>query len=383
MRVLYLTDNPTLGGTIRILQSWLPLGRESGLEGHVVIRPGSDFSQWLAANGIPHVTNPMPWPNRWWPVPALWHAQRLARWARRRRIEMIHCNEHNLYPFGVLLRRLLGLPLVCHVRYRMSREFCEWAFGGPDRQPDGLLWTSRQQEADCAEAIQGIVPAERQQVVHLGLDPDSFGVRTAEASRCRRSWGFGPGEVIIGQACGARPRKRLEDFVDLVAELAREDPRVVGVLAGDAVAGDEPYREAILRRVADAGLGPRFRWLGNVDATSSRITRRSTCSSARASTRRSATASARRWPARPVVAYQGGSIQEVVGDAGLVVRTGDLAGLTAAARDVVRDPHLRERLGRDARDRVARRFNPADSLRQLQELYGSLVTGGRMSPVVG
>ena len=28
-------------------------------------------------------------------------------------------------------------------------------------------------------------------------------------------------------------------------------------------------------------------------------------------------------------------------------------------------------------------FNPADSLRQLQELYGSLVTGGRMSPVVG
>src|SRR5438270_8765338 len=107
MRVLFLTDNPTLGGTIRILQSWLLLGQREGLQGHVVVRPGSDFIRWLTAHQVPHTANPMPWPDRRWPLPALWHAWRLARWARRHGVEIIHCNEHNLYPFGVLLRRLL------------------------------------------------------------------------------------------------------------------------------------------------------------------------------------------------------------------------------------------------------------------------------------
>jgi glycosyltransferase involved in cell wall biosynthesis len=381
MRVLYLTDNLTLGGTIRILQSWLLLGRRSGLDGHVAVRPGSHLVRWLEANGVAHVANPMPWPDRRWPMPALWHAQRLARWGRRRGIDVIHCNEHNLYPFGVLLRRLLGRPLVCHVRYRLTREFCAWAFGGRGRQPDALLWTSRQQEADCTEAIRGIVPAERQRVLHIGLDPGVFGVRTGERDAMRRQWGFGGDEIVIGQACALRPRKRLEDFVELVARLAREDPRVVGVLAGDAVAGDEPYRELILRRVADSGLGPRFRWLGNLDdvepfyqaidvfvSTSEYETfGNSVCEAMCCS--------------RPVVAYQGGSVQEVVGGAGLIARTGDLGALIAAARDCARDAGLRDRLGGVGRQRVARHFNPADSLDQLRQIYDALVLAGPGSAV--
>ena len=54
MRVLYLTDNPTQNGTVRILQNWLVLGRGKGLEGHVAIRPGSGFASWLSANNIPY-----------------------------------------------------------------------------------------------------------------------------------------------------------------------------------------------------------------------------------------------------------------------------------------------------------------------------------------
>jgi hypothetical protein len=104
-----------------------------------------------------------------------------------------------------LIRRLTGLPLVCHVRYRVAREFCEWAFGHPGRQPDALLWTSRQQEADCADAIRGIVPAERQQIILLGLDLDTFGTRFETSEATRRAWGFLTGEIVIGQA-GVRSR---------------------------------------------------------------------------------------------------------------------------------------------------------------------------------
>jgi L-malate glycosyltransferase len=374
MNVLFLTDNPTLGGTIRILQSWLLLMRRRGLSGHVVTPPGSDFLRWLAAHDVPHTTSPMPWPSRWWPAPGLYHAWKLARWARRHGIDVIHCNEHNVYPFAVVLRRLLRRPLVCHVRYKLERDFAAWAFGGPGRRPDALFWTSRQQQADSADAVRGVLPEHIQQVVPLGLDLAAFGNRTDARQACRTEWGFRPDEIVIGQACALRPRKRLEDFIELVARLAREDPRVVGVLAGDAMPGDEAYRDKVVRLIAQTGLGRRFRWLGNIDdiepfdqaidlfvSTSEYETFGNSVCEAMAC-------------GRPVLGYRGGSVAEVVGPGGLIVENGDLAGLVEAARACVRQPGLREDLGDKARQRVAACFNPGVSLAQLEDTYRSLVT---------
>src|SRR3954451_17014503 len=120
MNVLYLTDNPTLGGTIRILQSWLLLAPGEGIRPFVVTPPGSKFVSWLAGHGVPHRTSPMRWADRRWPVPAVRQGWPLALWARRNRVDVIHCNEHNVYPFAGLLRRLLPRPLVCHARYRVG-----------------------------------------------------------------------------------------------------------------------------------------------------------------------------------------------------------------------------------------------------------------------
>jgi len=378
VRVLYLTDNPTLGGTIRILQSWLLLASNEGLVPHTVTRPGSKFLSWLIAHDLPHTTNPMPWPNRRWPVPAFWHAWKLARWARRHDIDLIHCNEHNIYPFAVLLRNFLPRPLVCHVRYRVEPSFARWAFGGR-RQPDALLWTSLQQQADCAAAIRGVVPDSQQYVVPLGLDLADFGTRSAGRDATRGAWGFGPDEIVIGQACALRPRKRVEEFIDLVAALAHRDERVVGVLAGDAMPGDEGYRDRVRRHIEASRLGRRFVWLGNVDdiepfyhgidlfvSTSEYETFGNSVCEAMAC-------------GRPVVGYRGGSVAEVVGEAGRIVADADFGALTAAVCECVRRPELRADLGRLGRQRVAAQFNPADSLRRLGQLYATLTA----SRVVG
>jgi glycosyltransferase involved in cell wall biosynthesis len=372
-RALYLTDNPTLGGTIRILQSWLLLGRQEDIiQGHVAIRPGSDFHRWLDTHQIPYTFNPLPVPNRKQPWQALWHAGTLTAWARRRNVQVIHCNEHNIYPFGALLRRLMSLPLVCHIRYRVERDYCRWAFGA-GRQPDALLWTSNQQRADCEPAIRGIVPEGRQHLIPLGVDPAVFGRRVDEREAARRRWGLEPGDVVIGQATALRPRKRIEHFIDLVTALARDDPRVVGILAGDAPPGDEPYRDAVLAHIDSSGLGRRFRWLGNLDdvepfdqaidvfvSTSVYETFGNSVCEAMAC-------------GRPVVAYRGGSVQEVVGDGGLVVENEDLPGLVRAAHEVVSRPDLRDELGEKGRRRVQNAYSPAATLRRLAGIYETLV----------
>jgi glycosyltransferase involved in cell wall biosynthesis len=373
MRILFLTNNPNLGSTARILQSWLLLGKEQGLIGYVVTQRSGDFSRWLEEHQVPHRIDPMPWPSRQWPVPSLWHAWRVARWARRNRIDVLHCNEHDVYPFAVLLRRLLRLPLVCHVRYRIERPFCEWAFGAR-RRPDALLWTSRRQQDDCSAAVEGLVPADDQHIVSLGIDLAAFGKLVSTREDTRRAWGIHPDEIVIGTASALRPRKRIEDFIDLVVHLAHEDERVVGVLAGDAVPSDEGYRDQLLRQVRDAGLGRRFRWLGNlepiepfyhgidlfVSASEYETFGNSVCEAMAC--------------ARPVVGYAGGSVQEVVGAAGLIVETGDLPALTDAVRRCVRSPMTRVSLGQHGRARVAERFNPVHSLRMVRQLHETLAT---------
>src|SRR5258708_11604702 len=265
MRILHLTNNPNLGSTSRILQSWLLLGRENGVKGIVGAQKEGAFAEWLRENSIDFQINPMPWLSRRWPFACLSHPWKLARWARTKDVEIIHCNEHNVYPFALVLRRFLNRPIVCHVRFAMDRGFCEWAFGGPGRQPDALLWTSRQQAADCSEAIAGIIPPEKQHLIYLGLNLEEFGTLSTGREETRKSWGFEPDEIVLGTASALKPIKRLEEFIDLVARIASRHPSVVGVLAGDAPVGEDAYREQLLERIRNTGLGKRFRWLGNLE----------------------------------------------------------------------------------------------------------------------
>src|SRR5947209_18353939 len=95
MRILYLCNNPNLVSTARILQSWLLRSPEQGIQAYAVAAPGA-FAGWLRDQRIDHLVDAMRWPDRRWPIPGLWHVGKVALWARRRRIDIIHCNEHDV-----------------------------------------------------------------------------------------------------------------------------------------------------------------------------------------------------------------------------------------------------------------------------------------------
>jgi L-malate glycosyltransferase len=371
MRILYLTDNPNLGSTARILQSWLRFGQTDGLRSVLAVQQTGDFSRWLTDHGIPYLVDPMPWPNRRWPLPAIWHAWRVARWARRQGVDIIHCNEHNVYPFAALLRRFLRLPIVCHVRFKLDEGFGRWAFG--KLTPDALLWTSRQQREDSTAAVAGLVPEDRQHLIPLGLDLSTFGTLGGGRDETRRAWGLRRDEIAVGTASALRPIKRIEDFVELVARLAQEDERVVGVLAGDAVPGGEAYREKVLRQIKETGLGRRFVWAGHLEPVEPfyhAIDVFVSTSEYESFGNSVCEAMACR---RPVAAYEGGAVREVVGNAGLVVPTGNLSGLSDALRRLVASPDMRAEIGESGRQRVARDYDPASSLQTLMGIYQKLL----------
>lgn len=369
---VFLTNNPNLGSTSRILQSWLQLGRANGWQGAVIAQQNGDFTNWLREDNFPCQTNPMPWPDRRRPWKSVWHALQAARWSRKAGAEVIHCNEHDIYPFASVLKRFFNRPMVCHVRYKLDRGFAEWAFRGR-RAPDALLWTSHQQKADSADAIAGLVPQDRQHVLRLGIDLTHFGNNAHAGRELRQQWGIHDDEILVGIPTPLRPRKRAEDFIEIIRRLASKHEKIVGVIAGGEISGDEDYRKQIEQQIAGSGLGRRLRWVGNMEpvepfhhacdvsvSTSGYETFGNSVCEAMAC-------------GKSVAGYVGGSVAEVVGETGLIVETGDVDGLTAAVERLVIDAEFRNHLGQQARRRVASEFNPANSLQQLQKIYRSLL----------
>ncbi len=372
MKILFLTNNPNLEGTTRILQSWLLLGRSEGIQGMVVARGPGGFTRWLAANGFPHRVDPIPWPDTRWPFPSLWHAGRLAYWAHRLGCDLIHCNEHDVYPFGLLIRRLLRRPLICHVRYQVHREFCSWIFGGKGRTPDALLWNSQQLWDDCKEAVEGVVPRERQHLVRLGIETATFGNNAASRDQTRQEWGVRSDQVVVGTASALRPVKRIEDFVDLIARLAARNPQVVGMIAGDMIKGEEDYGRSILRRIDATGLGERLRWLGHLDSIEPFHHALDVYVSTSEYESFGNSVCEAMVCRRPVAAYRGGAVHEVVGPAGPVVGNADLPALCAVVENLIQSPELRQVLGERGRRRVIEHFRPASSLHILRQIYATL-----------
>ena len=77
---------------------------------------------------------------------------------------------------------------------------------------------------------------------------------------------------------------------------------------------------------------------------------------------------------KPVVATDAGGARELVGDAGIIVRTGDAHALAAAMLDVMQRPaETRQALGRSARTRIESRFNIEVRADEWEVMYRSIL----------
>lgn len=356
MRPLILTNNPNRGASARTLCEVLERMPGHGVDPMVIVPEAGPLARWLEDRGLPYRVDPLAWPSATRPGPFLRSAWRVTRAARRHGCDLIHCNEHNVYPFASAIRPWLGVPATCYAMYRIDAGFAAWAFNGR-RRPDAMMWTSQTQRRDSAAAVDPLVPPHRQHHVPFGLDVARFGVDREAGRRLRRRWRIAEDAVVVTGASALRPRKRVHEFIDAVARVARRDPRVVGVVAGGEVPGDEAYAASLAQQAAAAGLGGRLQMVGHLDAIEPVML----ASDVFVSTSEYETFGMSVLEAMacgtPVAAYEGGSVAEVVGDAGRIVPNGDVDGLSEAIAALVRDAQARRALGVAARQRVATCFD--------------------------
>ena len=260
MNVLYLTMNPNRQSTTVPTEGWLRLLVDKGLQPVLVSRESGDFQEWAAAHGTPTYEDALPAFDKLRPWIAMRSLWRLKRVVRKHNIELIHCNEQDIYPFGKWLAHFCNLPIVVSIHFTMARDFCQWAFAGWGR-PDRMFFVSGGNQDACQAGVDGIVPEGNQRVLANGLDLRKFKPDPDLRHQTRNQWGVGD-HPVVGVACALRPRKQLEHLIDAMCSSGLEDTHVV--VAGAAIAEDQHYAEKLIQAGREK-LGDRLIYLGHLD----------------------------------------------------------------------------------------------------------------------
>ena len=185
-----------------------------------------------------------------------------------------------------------------------------------------------------------------------------------------------PGTIL----CAGRiiRRKNVLGLLQAFAELRRRIPAAQLRLAGDE--HSEPEYAAQCRQfVAEQGLGEAVSFLGWLDESAMQAEYSRCACLALPSWQETAPVAIEQAMAagKVVVASDVGGVPHLLanGQAGLLVRPDDNAGLVEALRQAVQDEALCQRLGQRARSEAERRFRASVVARQTVAVYQTIIDG--------
>jgi glycosyltransferase involved in cell wall biosynthesis len=217
-----------------------------------------------------------------------------------------------------------------------------------------------------------LCPEERIHVVRNGVDLERF-QPAPDRQQARASLGLVPDLPLIGIVGTLKALKGQRDFVQALAELAREGAAFQAVLVGDG-----PDRQALEAQVRETGLDGRVRFLGrrsDLEALYPAMDVAVLCS--RTEGLPNVCVEALACGCAQVVTPVGG-VPEVVRDGieGLHYAPGDTRALAGALRTLLLDGEMRQRMGRAGRERALREFGWETMQRGLEKIYEAVLSGG-------
>lgn len=283
-----------------------------------------------------------------------------------RRADILHL--HNRFFLGyntvVFLKKILRKPLFLSLHNSRTRGInpATDLFGGlyDDLLGNAVIRSADRIIANSRDTLETTAPfaKEKARVIYNGIDPERYRRVPAEKSR----------EFTILSVARLQPQKGFEHFIRAMPML----PECRAVIVGGG-----PDR-ARLEKIADkAGVRERVEFTGKIP--NDEMFRRYSSADAfvLAST----------WEPfgivlleamcfeLPIVASSAGGIPEVVGDSGLLFRSGDSADLAAKLKTLIEDKKLRAALGKKGRERAEKTFSWDVITKQTHDYYREFLEG--------
>jgi glycosyltransferase involved in cell wall biosynthesis len=365
-RVLYLAWAPFFSGAERALLMTLR-SLDMGLyEPYVLVGTHGEFASQVRALGIKCDIMPITPLDRARPFSSSLSIARVAAAALRFRPSIIHANDMPSYQPGGYAARLLGVPVVTHLRFPDGPEGYRWFFRPPF---SAAIFISEAFKADALRDAPDVFSPEKATVVYDAVElPRQWTDEERAAQRTRL--GLPSDRPVVALTGQVSEVKGIWEFVEAANQL-RATNAVFAVL-GDDLKTQGAVRREMEAKVAALGLSDRFVFLGfrrdapelvqafDIVAVPSRVEPFGLASLEAMAA------------GRPVVASRVGGIPEVVrdGQEGILVPAQDPAALASGIARLLANPSEGAELGSRGRRRANQVFGMHVHGQALQALYG-------------
>ena len=183
---------------------------------------------------------------------------RLIALCRRKQIDLVHLNNEPVCNMGgLIVAKVLGLPVVCHVRDSViswDTPTARWLHSKVDRFITVADWVKE-------EVLSMGVPPERVQTIWDGRDLKPF-VVNEDRDAIRSELDLAPNEVAVSMFSRLNPWKGHKIFIDAMEKVLVERPNCRAFIVGGATASLKSYEKELKDEVARRNLTDRIMFTG-------------------------------------------------------------------------------------------------------------------------
>jgi glycosyltransferase involved in cell wall biosynthesis len=368
-RVFYLVDSLDAGGTET---QAVELALRIGALGYEVtlgcLRAGGPLREKLQGSPVAvvefHPRGGIDSPQ------GIYQTLRLSAFLRRGRFEIVHTHDLWSNLMGVPAARLAGIPAI--VSSRRDLAHFDWYRGNRRvwlrriQNLSGAVLANAIQVRDSLIAEDGFAP-EMVRVIRNGVDLERFQVRSEREALFPD---VGKGRLIVMVGNMLSDAKGHPWLIAAAPAVIREFPSARFLLVGDGEA-----RPAFEKQVKELGLGPNFLFLGRRNDVSQIL---ASCDVAVLPSRAEGLPNAvleYMAAGLPTVVTRVGGNEEIVEDGvtGLLVPAEDSEALSTALLRYLQNPEEASKIARRGREFVSRNFSFDRLVRELDELYSTLL----------
>ncbi|MBI4242092.1 MAG: glycosyltransferase family 4 protein [Candidatus Rokubacteria bacterium] len=324
------------------------------------------------------------------PVKDLVTLAKIARAIREGGYQIVHTHSTKAGLLGRLAARWMGTPIVVHTLHSLAfHPYQPWVANRGLRIMKRWLAPCTDHFISVSDAVRqgamaaGIGRPEQHSTIYSGMEMDRFLSAHVDREAVRRSLGIPPDAPVVGKVARLFHLKGHAELLPALPAVVRAVPDVRILLVGDGILQptirEEARRLGILDHLVFTGLVEPERipdLLAAMDVVVHTSLREGL---ARVLPQALAVG-------KPVVAFDLDGTPEVVlpGVTGTLVRPGDTDGLARALIALLRDPGLRERMGRNGREVVAPQFGAEVMVERIHQVYVKLLEAkGLSAPTAG
>jgi glycosyltransferase involved in cell wall biosynthesis len=286
---------------------------------------------------------------------------RLARRLRRLHPDLVHTNSLKSGLYGSLAARAAGIPVVWHLRDRLSE----------DNFPASQAAVLRRCVRKMADAVIANSTATAEQLSPGGAPVWVIPSPVDTAPKARSA----NGPPVVGIIGRLAPWKGQHIFLEAVARLSVKQPTLHARVIGSALFGEEAYEQALKAKVDELGITSLVEFTGFSNDVAEELAgltvavHASTVPEPFGQVVIEAMACG-----TPIVATAGGGPAEVItnGVDGLLVPPGDASALAKSVGRLLEDPGLRE-IMKQAGMVKAERYRPDRVAAEVEAVYASLL----------